>query len=130
MIRADRVSADGGKGSAMDERRRFERMTQVFPAEVYSRQSGKIVGLVADVSSGGLLLRTETPQSPGEDLELTLELPAGKQVTREFELVARVRWCEPDIAPGTYVLGLAFTGRTAPDGPVAMDLVRALKDAS
>jgi hypothetical protein len=110
----------------MDERRRHERFASVFPSEVRERQGGRIVGLVADISSGGLMLRTQAPRSTGQDLQLIVELPPDRQ-PREVPIEARVSWCESDIAPGTFVVGLAFCGTTAPDGPVAMDLLHALK---
>ncbi len=113
----------------MDERRRQERFTNLFPSEVRDRLTGKVVGLVADVSSGGLLLRAQMACKPGDTLQVAVELPPGMQ-PREVPAEARVRWCEPDIAPGTFVVGLAFCGSTPPDGPLAMELMRALKRGS
>ncbi len=112
----------------MDERRRHERIDSVFRAEVRERESGRTVGLVADISSGGMLLRVEAPLPLGQDLELVVVLPPQGSIAREVPVDARVRWCEPDIAPGTHVAGLAFRGRTPPDGPAAMGLIRRLKD--
>jgi hypothetical protein len=112
----------------MDERRRDQRHDRVFPAEVRRRGGDRsTIGLVADVSSGGLLLRADAPQTPGETLELTVVLPPQAGIAREVPIEARVRWCEPDIAPGTHVIGLAFIGATPPDGPAAMNLLRQLK---
>jgi hypothetical protein len=111
----------------MDERRRHERYTGIFPAEVRRRETDEVVGLVADASSGGLLLRAEVPQVAGETLDLVVVLPAAGHAEREVPIQARVRWCEPDIAPGTHVIGLAYTGATPPDGPFAMNLLRDLK---
>lgn len=113
----------------MDERRRRERHNDVFRAEVRARESGAEIGLVADISSGGMLLHTDTPLTPGEDLELVVILPGADHTERELPVEARVRWCEEDIAPGTHIIGLAFHGATPPDGPVAMNLVRLLKSA-
>ena len=110
----------------MDERRRQERFTNLYPSEVRDRQTGQVVGLLADVSSGGLLLRAQSAREPGETVHVAIELPPGMQ-PRERHAEARVRWCEPDIAPATFVIGLAFCGATPPDGPAAMELMRALK---
>jgi hypothetical protein len=110
----------------MDERRRQERFTHLYPSEVRDRQTDQVVGLVADASSGGLLLRAQTALTPGETLQLMVELPPGQE-PRALPAEARVRWCEPDLAPATFVIGLAFTGSTRPDGPAAMELMRALK---
>jgi hypothetical protein len=112
----------------MDDRRRHDRHDRVFQAEVCERQGQRAtVGLIADVSSGGLLLRADSPRNPGETLELTVLLPPEGGIAREIPFEARVHWCEPDIAPGTHVIGLSFIGATPPDGPVAMNLLRLLK---
>lgn len=113
----------------MDERRQQERFASVFPSEVRERRRDRIVGLVADVSSGGLLLRAQAPPTAGQTLQLVVELPPGRE-PREVPIEARVCWCEPDIAPGTFVVGLAYCGATMPDSPVAMDLLHALKSTS
>lgn len=111
----------------MDERRRQERFRSVSQAEVRERASQRTIGLVADVSSGGLMLHAEAPLTPGLDLELVVVLPRQNHVAREIPISARVRWCEADIAPGTHVIGLAFSGQTPPEGPDALNLLRLLK---
>jgi Tfp pilus assembly protein PilZ len=112
----------------MDERRRQERFQEVYPAEVRLRDGEALLGLVADISSGGMLLRADEPCTPGEDLALTVLLPYHDRDERALPFEARVSWCEPDIAPGTHVIGLTYHGRTSPDGPFAMDLIRLLKN--
>ena len=113
----------------MDDRRRHERFSDVFRAELRDRATGLAAGLVADISSGGLLARAEAPRAPGEELDLVVVLPVQDRVAREVPIQVVVRWCEPDLAPGAYVLGLAFRGATPPDGPTAVSLIRLLKSA-
>jgi hypothetical protein len=111
----------------MDERRRQERHSKVFPAEVRDGARGRIVGLVADVSTGGMLVRAETPQPAGERLRLIVELPTRDGQREQVAIEAQVRWCEPDLDPGTHVIGLAFAGKTPADGPIARSLVQNLR---
>jgi len=113
----------------MDERRRQERHSQVYPAEVRDGARGRIVGLVADISTGGMLVRTEAPLPLGERLRLVVELPQRGQQREQAAVEAQVRWCEPDLDPGTHVMGLAFTGKTPPDGPAATALMQALRSS-
>ncbi len=114
----------------MDERRRHERFGGVFPAEVRDRGNGHVVGLVSDISSGGMMLRTETPLDPGRTIELAVELPARAPEPGPVDVDVRVRWCEPDLEPGVHVVGLAFTGQTPPTDPRVQGLVRVLKSVS
>ncbi|HOX24135.1 MAG TPA: PilZ domain-containing protein [Candidatus Krumholzibacteria bacterium] len=114
----------------MEERRRHERFATVFPAEVTDRETGRIVGLVADISAGGLMLRAEKPLGRGRILRLVVELPLAGGEKRTTGIEVRVRWCEEDLEPATYVVGLEFTGTTPAGCPLAKDLLRALKDLS
>jgi hypothetical protein len=111
----------------MDERRRFDRHEHVFPAEIKDLGTGRLVGLVADISSGGMMLRAEAPLDRQQKLQLRVELPpaSGEQEPVPFE--ARVRWCEPDLEPATHVIGLEFGGKTPPGGTIAELLLKALK---
>ncbi len=111
----------------MDERREQERHTRVYPAEVRDGARGRSLGLVADISAGGMLLRTETVLPVGERLRLIVELPRRGEQREQTAVEAQVRWCEPDLDPGTHVIGLAFTGKTPPDGPAATALMQALR---
>ena len=111
----------------MDERRRQERHTQVYPAEVRDGGRGRSLGLVADISTGGMLLRTEDPLPVGERLRLIVELPQRGEQREQAAVETQVRWCEPDLDPGTHVVGLAFVGKTPPDGPAATALMQALR---
>ncbi len=114
----------------MDERRHQERHTGIFPAEVHEAASGAPIGLVADISSGGLLLRAERILPVGDRLQVVVELPRGATDAPRHTLEVQVRWSEADLAPGTHVVGLAFTGRTPPDGPAATSLLQALRAVS
>ena len=114
----------------MDERRRHERFGGVFPAEVRDRVNGRVIGLVSDISSGGMMVRTETPLDAGRSLDVTVEMPARAPETDAVAVDVRVRWCESDLEPGVHVAGLAFTGQTPPTDPRVQGLIRVLKSVS
>jgi hypothetical protein len=114
----------------MDERRRQVRHTTVFQAEVTDAITNERVGNLADISNGGLMIRTSRPLEAGRQLQLRLELPARQADGVEARVETVVRWCEADLAPGAHVIGLEFTGATPPDGALVLELVRVLKDAT
>lgn len=63
--------------------------------------------LVADVSRGGVRIRSAEPLGPGRRLLLEMDLPDG----RPFEAIARIAWSRLDPAdPSGYGLGLEFLG--------------------
>ena len=114
----------------MDERRLQDRHAAVFQAEITDVGSGRLVGHLADISTGGMMIRTSASLDLGRSLKLRLELPARQADGVEARVEAEVCWCEPDLGPGTFVVGVQFTGTTPPDGALVNELVRVLKDAS
>ena len=114
----------------MDERRLQDRHATVFQAEITDVGSGSLVGHLADISTGGMMIRTSRNMDLGHSLKLRLELPARHADGVEARVEAEVCWCEPDLAPGAFVVGVQFTGATPPDGALVNELVRVLKDAS
>jgi c-di-GMP-binding flagellar brake protein YcgR len=110
----------------MDDRRRYERRPLAAPIEVLDAESGQLVGLLADISSGGMMLRTDRPLPPGQKLLLTMAVASdGDGPPTVIE--ATVRWCEPDLDPATHVAGLRFEGHTPPAGVLVEDLRRRLQ---
>jgi c-di-GMP-binding flagellar brake protein YcgR len=114
----------------MDERRRQVRYPTVFQAEVTDVGAGRVIGHLADISAGGLMIRCGTALEKGRELKLKIELPARQADGVEARVEVRVRWCEPDLEPQTHVAGLGFIGTTPPGSALVQELVRVLKDAS
>lgn len=110
----------------MDDRRRHERREAVAPIEILDANTGEVVGLLADISSGGMMLRSERALSPGRTMRLALVLPSGEYAESQIMFEASIRWCEPDLQPGAQVIGLQFSGHTPPAGLVVEELRRQL----
>ncbi len=94
----------------MDRDRKFERLPAAYHAEVRRLDDGTIVGHLSDISLGGAMLITETPLEKGARLSLAVELPRGARVGDTVAVDAVVCWCEADLTPGLYSVGLAFRG--------------------
>lgn len=109
----------------MDERRREDRHPPVLQAEIRDRQSGEVLGLLADISTGGMMLRAEQPLRPRQKLNLAVELPGTPSPGVTVDVT--VRWSEPDLDPSIHLIGLSFTGKTPPDNPQVLAMVKALK---
>jgi len=104
----------------MKERRDGERREAMMPAEVSDAGTGQVVGLLADISIGGMMLRTEAPLARGGRLRLNVQVPGGDDA---LTVEASVRWCEPDLDPSMHLAGLEFRGATPPGSPV-VDAIR------
>jgi|WetSurMetagenome_2_1015567.scaffolds.fasta_scaffold1092021_1 hypothetical protein len=101
----------------MDQEREFERLPAGYHAEVRRLDTGAIVGHLADISLGGAMLIAEAPLTVGATLALSVELPRSARIGENLAVDAVVRWCEPDLTPGLYSVGLAFRGK----GPAAAE---------
>jgi len=107
----------------MRERRVFERRETTYHAEVCEAATGRVVGLLADISGGGMMLRTEQPLDRGATMLLEVEIAGLDEVVA---LEAAVCWCEPDLDPATHVVGLEFCGPTPPGSTVVEEIRRRL----
>lgn len=107
----------------MKERRVFERQESTYQADVCEASSGQVVGLLTDISSGGMMLRTDRPLDRGRVMHLSIEVPRS---TETVAVEAAVRWCEPDLDPAAHVVGLEFQGPTPPGSAVVEEIRRRL----
>jgi len=107
----------------MRERRVFERRETTYHAEVCEAATGQVVGLLADISSGGMMLRTEQPLERGATMLLKMEITGLDEV---LAVEAAVRWSEPDLDPASHVVGLEFCGPTPPGSTVVEEIRRRL----
>jgi hypothetical protein len=113
----------------MDDRRTTERVRAGFQAEVSRADTGALVGHLADISAGGLMLRAEQPLPDGEILPLRIELPRGSGTEPYVELTARVCWSQPDLDPAVHAVGLEFVAEPEPDRATMARLRRLLGDS-
>lgn len=114
----------------MSRDRQFERLPAAYHAEVRRLDTGAIIGHLADISLGGAMLISETPMEVGTQLALSVELPRGVRVVGSSVAVdAVVCWCEADLAPGLYSVGLAFRGEGRAAAEAHHTLQRALGES-
>jgi hypothetical protein len=112
--------------SNMDERRRYERRPTSEPVEIRDLGAGRMVGLLADISSGGMMLRTDEPLTPGERLRLGFDLSSLAIEPSEVVVDVDVRWCEPDLDPETFVVGVRYRGVSGAVGAILETVRRRL----
>jgi len=101
----------------MSNDRQFDRQSAAYHAEVRRLDTGAIVGHLGDISIGGAMIAAEAPLVVGARLALAIELPRTARVGETVVVEAVVRWCEADLEPGLYNVGLAF----ADQGPAAAE---------
>ncbi len=94
--------------SAVEERRKLERMYLAFFSRVFDRQDGRMLGYLSDLTTGGALMIAEKPQELRKELQLRMDLPA-EFPQQSLDINAKVIWCQPDEhSNGLYRIGLHF----------------------
>lgn len=87
--------------------RKHRRLTfrHIGQINVTNRLSGDPMGVVGDVSMGGLRLVTEDPLAPGSCYDMRLEIPVREGHTRSVDISAICQWSRKDAKTGRFEQG-------------------------
>lgn len=89
-----------------ESRRGENRKYLVFYLRVFNRLNSQILGYVANLSSKGLMLLSDSPIPEGEKFSLKMKLPIELTEKDTFYFDAVSKWCKEDENPDFYVTGL------------------------
>ncbi|MFC1878874.1 PilZ domain-containing protein [Chloroflexota bacterium] len=92
-----------------DERRKQDRQLLTFFSRVVDRKTGRLVGYLADLTTGGALLIGEKPVGTDSTLHLRMDLPENFEAGEQLEFNATAMWCSPDDDPDFYKIGLRLS---------------------
>ncbi|MBD9502328.1 PilZ domain-containing protein [Pseudomonas sp. BGr12] len=87
--------------------RKHRRLTfrHIGQINVTNRLSGDPMGVVLDVSMGGLRLVTEEPLAPGSCYDMRLEIPVREDHTRSVDITAICQWSKKDAKTARFEQG-------------------------
>jgi hypothetical protein len=88
-----------------DERRKLKRKYLIFFTRVFDSQDGKWLGNLADVTSEGMMIISETPVETGKTFDLSMDLPADIFGQDSLNFKGQSIWCQPDIDPSFHNTG-------------------------
>lgn len=90
----------------MNERRKHQRINSPEPVPVLNRTTGERIGLLVDLSFGGLLLESETLLQVEETYQLQIMLPQAVGKSKKIEFTAEIVWAKTQEQHNTYSAGL------------------------
>jgi len=93
----------------MQERRKQPRKDLMSFSQVYDVQSGKLIGYLGDLNLIGAMVISDQSVDLNLDLLISVqlpELPNFRDAT--MTLPTRVAWCQQDLSPEYYNVGLEF----------------------
>jgi hypothetical protein len=94
----------------MQERRKQPRKDLMSYSQVFELYHGKLIGYLGDMNLLGAMVIGGDPYEVGSQLNISILLPElpGVNVTR-MAIPVRVVYCQRDISPEYYNIGLEFT---------------------
>ena len=110
-----KMSITLGMEANMQERRKQPRKDLMSYSQVFELYNGKLIGYLGDITLLGALVIGEEPLAIGTELNISILLPELPNINAtRMALPVRVVYCQRDISPEYYNLGLEFALVTDP----------------
>lgn len=94
----------------MQERRKQPRKNLMSYSQVFDLYEGRLIGYLGDLNLLGAMAIGDQPMSIDKNLTVSIQLPELAEVTAtRLALPVRVAWCQPDLSPEFFNIGLEFT---------------------
>jgi Tfp pilus assembly protein PilZ len=94
----------------MQERRKQPRKNLMSYSQVFDLYEGRLVGYLGDLNLLGAMVIGDQPIQVGANMTVSIQLPELPNVSAtRMALPVRVAWCQPDLSPEYFNLGLEFT---------------------
>jgi len=94
----------------MDDRRKLKRRHIMFYSRVFDRKTGKLLGYLGNITTGGVMIISEEPIQKELVFKLRIDLPDYLYNRSVLNFRARSVWCEPDIDPSFFNTGFELIG--------------------
>ena len=105
--------------------RKFKRRHLIYYLRVYDRNTGVLIGHLADITTDGVMLVSETPVKTETDFDFKMTLPAEIEGSREITFETSSIWSKKDVNPDFYATGFKIRNIDNRD----LDLISILIDA-
>lgn len=109
----------------MENRRRQDRKFLTYFSRVVDRNTGRMLGYLVDLTTGGALLIGNIPLRLNEVFDVRIDLPDEFTSQDQLEIKVKVVWTQPDIDPEFFRTGLQLVSVQPTD---LLTLTRMLSD--
>lgn len=93
----------------MPERRKFPRKNLMSYSQVFELYEGRLIGYLGDLNILGAMVIGDQPMDIHKKLTISIQLPELPNSTAtRMTLPARVAWCQQDLSPEYFNIGLEF----------------------
>jgi Tfp pilus assembly protein PilZ len=93
----------------MQERRKQPRKDLMSYSQVYDVREGTLIGYLGDMNLLGAMVITDQSYDVNTELTISVQLPELPNIKEEnMVMPVRVAWCQKDISPEYYNVGMEF----------------------
>ena len=93
----------------MQERRKQPRKNLMSYSQVFDVHEGYLVGYLGDLNDLGAMVISDVAVKPNIEMTIQIQLPELDDFSDEYITVPiRVAWCQPDISPDYFNIGMEF----------------------
>jgi Tfp pilus assembly protein PilZ len=93
----------------MQERRKHPRKNLMSYSQVFELYEGRLIGYLGDLNLRGAMVIGDQAMEVDKKLTLSIQLPELPDPTAtRMTLPGRVAWCQPDLSPEFFNIGLEF----------------------
>jgi hypothetical protein len=112
-------------GSDMEERRKRNRSHLAFFTRLFNRQTGEMLGYLANITNEGAMLICETPVPVGKVYRLFMDLTEIDFGKPHLDFDGECLWCRLDeINPDSFNAGFSLSGLDEQDNVIIERIVR------
>ena len=109
----------------MDERRNLKRKYLVFFTRIFDRETGQLLGHLANLTAAGMMLISEAPLITGRVYRLHMDLAEEFFAKPHLDFEAQCVWCQPeDITPKFFDAGFRFVTITPEDIEIIEQIIQ------
>ena len=93
----------------MQERRKLPRKELMSYSQVFDLYNGKLIGYLGDLTLLGAMVIGNEALKEGSKLTIFIQLPELPEIKKtRLSIPVRTVWCQPDISPAYFNIGLEF----------------------
>ncbi len=93
----------------MQDRRKLPRKDLMSYSQVFDLYRGKLIGYLGDLNLIGAMVIGDEAMKVDEKLTISIQLPELPRINAtRIALPARVVWCQPDLSPEYFTIGIEF----------------------
>lgn len=98
----------------MQDRRKQPRKDLMSYSQVFDVHGGYLIGYLGDLNLLGAMVISDHTLKPNTELIISIQLPELEDFSEStINLPARVAWCQQDLSPEYYNVGIEFKRVTA-----------------